>query len=145
MYRLTQSFIHSGHYYSASSSLLLAYSEGLPTQHGYCAGVSRCHTCFNLDDLNLKRHRQLRVKDLPKVHTWRLEQDSNPQPSGRKASTLPMHHHVQRIDTIQYNTIRAVAARNGAPSEHYVQGPLQCVNWYTHCAVCIFSDPRQGK
>ena len=43
-----------------------------------------------------KRHRQLRVKDLPKVPTWRLERDSNPRPSGRKASTLPMRHHVPR-------------------------------------------------
>src|SRR6218665_1130002 len=44
-------FIHSGHFYSASSSPLLAisiaplqvhyYSEALPTQHGYCIGVSR--------------------------------------------------------------------------------------------------------
>src|SRR6218665_1444388 len=39
-----------------------------------------------------KRHRQLRVKDLPKVPTWRLERYSNPRPSSRKASTLPMRH-----------------------------------------------------
>jgi len=32
------------------------YSEVLPTQHGYYVGVSR-----------MKRHRQLRVKDFPKV------------------------------------------------------------------------------
>ena len=38
-----------------------------------------------------KRYRQLQVKDLPKIPTWRLEQDSNPRPSGRKASTLLMH------------------------------------------------------
>src|SRR6218665_4028462 len=35
------SFIHSGHFYNASPNRLLAYSEALPTQHGYCAGVSR--------------------------------------------------------------------------------------------------------
>ena len=40
-----------------------------------------------------KCHAQLRFKDLPKVPTWRLERDSNPQPSGQKASTLPMRHH----------------------------------------------------
>src|SRR6218665_1945412 len=28
--------------------------------------------------LTPKRHRQLRVKDLPKVPTWRLERNSNP-------------------------------------------------------------------
>src|SRR6218665_2038937 len=41
-----------------------------------------------------KRHRQLRVKDLPMVPTWRLEQDSNPRSFGRKASMLPMSRHV---------------------------------------------------
>src|SRR6218665_1012380 len=40
-----------------------------------------------------RRHRQLRVKDLPKVPTWRLERDSNPRPFGQKASNLPMNHH----------------------------------------------------
>src|SRR6218665_675031 len=40
-----------------------------------------------------KRHRQLRVKDLPKVPTWRLERDSNPQPFGRKVTNLPMSLH----------------------------------------------------
>src|SRR6218665_1186193 len=33
------------------------------------------------------------MKDLPKVPTWRLEQDSNPQLSSRKASTIPVRHH----------------------------------------------------
>src|SRR6218665_1724356 len=40
-----------------------------------------------------KRHRQLQVKDLPKIRTWRLERDSNPRPFCRKASTLQMRHH----------------------------------------------------
>ena len=52
------------------------YSEALPTQHGYCAGVS------------------LWVKDLPNVPTWQLERESNPRPSGWKLSTQPMRHHV---------------------------------------------------
>ena len=43
-----------------------------------------------------KRHRQLQVKDLPKVPTWRLERDSNPRPSDWKVSTQPMRHHVPR-------------------------------------------------
>src|SRR6218665_1381736 len=30
---------------------------------------------------------------LAKVPTWRLKRDSNPRPSGRKASTLLMRHH----------------------------------------------------
>ena len=44
-----------------------------------------------------KRYRQLRVKDLPKVPTRRLERDLNPRPSGRNVSTIPMRHHVSQI------------------------------------------------
>ena len=40
-----------------------------------------------------KHHRQLWVKDLPKVPTWQLERESNPWPFGRKAPTLPKRHH----------------------------------------------------
>src|SRR5678816_3968203 len=36
-------------------------------------------------------HEQLRVKDLPRVPTRRLEVDSNPQPSGCKAPNIPLH------------------------------------------------------
>jgi len=60
------------------------YSEALPTQHGYCVRVSRRFP---------KQHRPLRVKDLPMVPTWRLEQDSNRRPFGRKARNLLMSHH----------------------------------------------------
>ena len=41
----------------------------------------------------LKRYRQLWVKDLPKVPTWRLEWDSNLPPSKCKAPKLPLSHH----------------------------------------------------
>src|SRR6218665_3308279 len=66
------------------------YSEALPTQqHGYC----------------VRGHRELRVKDLPKAPTWRLVQDSNPQPFGRKALNLPMSHHARHVKTenLEYN------------------------------------------
>ena len=36
------------------------------------------------------------MKDLSKVPTFRLERNSNPRPSGRKASTLPKRYHVQQ-------------------------------------------------
>ena len=62
------------------------YSEALPIQHGYCVGVC----------LTSKRHRQLRVKDLPKVPAWRPEQDSNLRPFRRKAMNLPMSHRAPR-------------------------------------------------
>ena len=42
--------------------------------HWYCVGVN-----------TPKRDRQLRVKDLPKVLTWRLELDSNLRSSAQKA------------------------------------------------------------
>src|SRR6218665_2449893 len=38
------------------------YSEALPTQHGYCIGVSRRSATGNITER----------KDLPKVSTWRL-------------------------------------------------------------------------
>ena len=79
------SFIHSGHFYSASSSSLLLRSAP-DTAWILCRSFTP------------KRHRQLRVKDLPKVPTWRLEQDSNPRSTGRKSSTLPMGHHVPRYN-----------------------------------------------
>src|SRR6218665_215933 len=72
--------IHSGYYYSASSSLLLL--RGAPDT----AWV----LCWSFTP---KRHRQLLVKDLPKVPTWRLEWDLNLWPFGRKATNLPMSHH----------------------------------------------------
>jgi len=54
------SFIHSGYFYSASSSPLLL--RGSPNyKHWYCVGVN-----------TPKRYRQLREKDLPKAPMWRL-------------------------------------------------------------------------
>ena len=71
---LIHSFIQSGYFYSASSSPLLP--RGAP------------NTAWILcRSLILKCHR-LRVKDLPKVTTWRLERYSNPQPFGWKPTNL---------------------------------------------------------
>src|SRR6218665_2402174 len=47
---------------------------------------------------SLHAGRQLEVKDLPKVPTWRLERDSNPRPSGRKASNLAKRHHAPAVE-----------------------------------------------
>src|SRR6218665_1312668 len=57
------------------------YSEALPTAWILCRSFTP------------KCHRQLRVKDLPKVPTWRLEWDSNQRHFGRKATNLPIIHH----------------------------------------------------
>ena len=75
------SFIHSDNFYSASSSPLLLRSAP-DTARIPCRSFLP------------KRHRQLPVKDLPKVPTWRLERDSNPRPFGSKISTQPIRHHV---------------------------------------------------
>jgi len=78
------SFVHSGYFYSASSCPLLL--RGAP------------EVCRSFKP---KHHMILRVNDLPKVPTWRLERDSNQWPFGRKATNLPsyessphhLHHH----------------------------------------------------
>src|SRR6218665_4197750 len=72
-------FIHSFYFYSASSSPLLL--RGAPdTARIPCRSFTPKH------------NRQLRVKDLPKDPTWRLERDSNPPPFGRMATNQPMSH-----------------------------------------------------
>jgi len=74
-----EQFIHSDHFYSTSSSPLLL--RGAPD--------TAWILCQNFTP---KCHRQLWVKDLPKVPMWRLDWELNPWPFGRKASTLPMLH-----------------------------------------------------
>src|SRR6218665_2954260 len=61
------------------------YSEALSTARILCRSFTP------------KRHRQLRVKDLPKVPTWRLKRDSKPRSFGRTASNLPMNHHAPHV------------------------------------------------
>jgi len=80
------SFIHSGYLYSASSSPLLL-RDAPETAQILCRSFTP------------KRHRQLQVKDLPKILTctWRLGRNSNSRPSGRQLSTLPMSHHQNEL------------------------------------------------
>jgi len=72
--KFINSFINSGYFYSVSWSPLLLRGA---------LGTAR----ILYRSFTRKRHRQLRVKDFPKVPTWRLERDSNPRPSGRQVST----------------------------------------------------------
>jgi len=75
-----------GYIYSAYSSPLLL--KGAPdTMRILCRSFTP------------KRHRQLRMKDLPKVPMWRLERDSNLRPFGRKASNLPTSHHAPQYES----------------------------------------------
>jgi len=62
------SFIHSGHFYSAPSSPLLL-------------GGAPDYSTDTVSEFHAEAHRQLQVKDLPEVPTWRLEWESNPRPS----------------------------------------------------------------
>src|SRR5688572_3102433 len=73
------SFIHFRYLYSASSRFLL---RGAPDS-----------SADTESEFHAEAHEQLRVKDLPRVPTRRLEVDSNPQPSGCKAPNIPLHHH----------------------------------------------------
>src|SRR6218665_415817 len=69
-------YIHSGYFYSASSSPLLL--KGAPDtaqiRYGKCRTGPRS------------------------LYMWRsAERDSNPRPFGRKASNIPMKHHAPQI------------------------------------------------
>ena len=68
LHDLFLSFIHSGHFHSAPSSPLLL--RGAPD-----------YSTDTVSEFHAEGHRQLQVKDLPKVPTWRLEWESNPRPS----------------------------------------------------------------
>ena len=87
-FQIMDSFIHSFILTISIAPLqVLYYSGALPTTARilYWSFTPK-RTC-----------RQLQVKDLPKVPTWRLERESNPRPSGWKSSTQPMRHRVQQI------------------------------------------------
>src|SRR6218665_2703421 len=64
---VTKSLIHSGHFYSAPSS---------PLQLTGAADYST----DTVSEFHAEAHRNLQVKDLPKIPTWRLERESNPRP-----------------------------------------------------------------
>ena len=79
--------------YSAFSNPLSTTQRHSQLQLWYCVGV-----------YTLKRNRQLWVKDLPKIPTWRLKWDSNLRPSGGKATNLPLSHHAPQFFLIVLNT-----------------------------------------
>src|ERR1043165_9973659 len=51
-------------------------------------------------EFHAEAHEQLRVKDLPRDPTRRLEVDSNPQPSGCKAPNIPLHQLSSKIKSV---------------------------------------------
>jgi len=81
-------FIHSGYFYSASL-------KSTTTQRRFR------HSTDIVSEFYPERHRQLRVKDLLKVSTWRLERNSNPQLFGRNATRLPMSRHTSHELTLR--------------------------------------------
>src|SRR6218665_3426396 len=78
------SFVHSFIQAISISPLPINYySEALPTQHGYCSGISRRSVTGNCERRTCKG-----------PYTRRLVRESNlhVRPCGRKASALPMRH-----------------------------------------------------
>jgi|SRR6218665_3130244 len=75
------SFIHSDHFCSAPSSQLLLRS-------------APDYSTDTASEFHAEAHRQLQVKEWPKVPTWRLERESNSRSSGRKSSSQPRCHHI---------------------------------------------------
>ena len=71
-------------YLSISVALLTARAcqKRFRPQHLCCVDTVSIYTP--------KCYRQRQVKDLPKIRTWQLERDSNPQRSGRNTSTLQL-------------------------------------------------------
>ena len=55
------------------------------------------YSADTVSKFHAEAHKQLRVKDLPRVPTRRFEVDSNPQPSGCKALNIPLHHRAPRV------------------------------------------------
>src|SRR6218665_595808 len=79
--------------YSSVSNLIVKHWHGLVTDcHRLLIVpiVPQSAPIVSVADVSVKLYRrQLQVKDLPKVPTWRLKRDSNPRPFKQKASNLP--------------------------------------------------------
>src|SRR5688572_16116110 len=56
-------------------------------------------------EFHAEAHEQLRVKNLPRVPTRRLEVDLNPQLSGCKAPNIPLHHRAPRNTDFQLDRL----------------------------------------
>jgi len=69
-------FIHSSYFCSTSASPLLLRGAADTARITVIVSV----IVILCQSFTLKRHRQLRVKDLPKVPTWQPERDSKPWP-----------------------------------------------------------------
>src|SRR6218665_2955501 len=125
------SFIHSGHVYSASSSQLLLRSTP-DTAQILCRSFKP------------NRHRQLRVKDLPKVPTWQIERDSNPRPSGRKGITLPMYHHIPSSSLLSISVSMTFSSMSQGKTDQLHQS-IPWLHWECRlsCAECMCSDYKR--
>ena len=121
--RVANSFIHSGHFYSAPSSPLLL--RGAPD-----------YSMDTVPEFHAEAHRQLQVKDFPKVPMWRLERESNPRPSGWMSSSQPRRHHVPRgpqinppFGQIKFSNIMQC---NNTFTWYLVMSPVTCIHACMH-------------
>src|SRR6218665_1192879 len=130
------SFIHSSYFYSASSSPML-----LRVAPDTARILYRSFT--------RKRHRQLRVKDFPKVPTWRLERDSNPRPSGRQVSTTNasyMPHNAFSLSLNRLGILKIGHSLLSTASCYPITKHLKCYWGYnynqsqsTHNSTCAYN------
>ena len=119
------SFIYSGYFYSTSSSPLLPRG-------------ARDTAWILCPSFNPKRHRQLRVKDLPKVPTWQLERDSNPRPFGRKAPNLPMSHYASlHVLILFYQGLKGPCRLTSAHTYQVFDFPLEqpTTTYSAYCCI----------
>src|SRR6218665_2666696 len=118
IHSLLFSFIHSGYFYSASASPVLL--RGTPdTARILCRSFTS------------KRHRQLRVRDLPKVYTWWLKRDLNPRPFGRKAANLPMSHHAPQFIHLFVTSEDEDHILDRRLADHALVMPVTCLYYVT--------------
>src|SRR5678816_1640411 len=90
-------------------------------------------------EFHAEAHEQLRVKDLPRVPTRRLEVDSNPQPSGCKAPNIPLHHRAP-----QYTSVSAYMrdVLHWLPASQRISYRIAALVWrcLAGCAPSYLSD-----
>jgi len=106
------------------------------------------HAVFNApwsglyQSFTLKCHRQLRVKDLHKVPTWRLERDSKPATLRTKATNLPMSRHKLSCfsihDSPQAPLLEGIFFISLWPCEHLGLGAIRKFTSSTYLRVSHF-------
>ena len=122
--------IHSGYFYSTFSSPLLL--RGAPnTARILCRSFTP------------KSHMQLEAKDLPKLPTWRLEWDLNPQPPVERrqiyqwATSPDVEYVCLSVNSSIYKRINQFKLNNNHQLIYTSICPLACVCVYLCVCLCM--------